>query len=394
MEHSRLQISASTMVNAAGTGKIATLQALQSTKSGLRQCDYPGLDFDTWLGRVDDLESRPVEKILSEYDCRNNRLAKLALDTDDFRQVVEEAKNKYGSERIGVFLGTSTSGIAETEHAYCQRELNGPLPDSYDLIHTHNVASVVSYTRATLGVTGPGICLSTACSSSAKVFAVAQRHIDAGVCDAAIVGGVDSLCLTTLYGFNSLQLVSENPCCPWDAARDGINIGEAAGFALLEPLQDQVAIVLQGYGESSDAYHMSTPHPEGAGARLAMEKALECAGIGKQEVGYINLHGTATPSNDAAEDKAVTALFGKDIPCSSTKGWTGHTLGAAGITEAMIAMLVIEHGFLPSTLNLHEQDKSLELNVLRKNQQATVNYAMSNSFGFGGTNCSLILARS
>lgn len=394
METSRLQISASSMVNATGAGKTATLKALQQQKSGLQPAEFPGLDFDTWLGRVAGLDTQGIEDTLSEYDCRNNRLARLALDTDGFRQAVEDAKSRYGCQRIGVFLGTSTSGIAETEHAYCRRDEEGALPPDYDLMHTHNVASLVAYTRASLGLTGPGICLSTACSSSAKVFAVAQRHINAGICDAAVVGGVDSLCLTTLYGFNSLQLVSAKPCSPWDAGRDGINIGEAAGFALLEAEQGQDSIVLQGYGESSDAYHMSTPHPEGAGARLAMEKALQQAGLKPGEIGYINLHGTATPSNDAAEDSAVRALFGTNIACSSTKGWTGHTLGAAGITEALIATLVIEHDLLPASLNLVNQDNKLEVKLLRDNQQKSVNYVMSNSFGFGGSNCSLILARS
>jgi 3-oxoacyl-[acyl-carrier-protein] synthase-1 len=381
------------MVNATGAGKAATLLAIKNQVSGLQQTDYPGLDFKTWLGRVAGLESRPVEKNLNEYDCRNNRLARLALDTDNFRETVERIKNKYASHRIGVFLGTSTSGIAATEHAYCQRESSAPLADSFDLLHTHNVASVVAYTRASLGLTGPGICLSTACSSSAKVFAVAQRHINAGICDAAIVGGVDSLCLTTLYGFNSLQLVSSEPCRPWDSGRDGINIGEAAGFALLEPVEDSSAIVLQGSGESSDAYHLSTPHPEGMGAMRAMEMALQQAGINKEDIGYINLHGTATPSNDAAEDKAVNSVFGSKIPCSSTKGWTGHTLGAAGITEALIAAMVIEHGILPATLNLEQQDSQLQVNVLQENEPVSVDYVISNSFGFGGSNCSLILAR-
>jgi len=393
MKHTKLQISASTMVNATGAGKTVTQEAISDLKSGLQQAEYPGLDFETWFGQVSGLESVAIENNLREFECRNNRLAKLALDTDQFRQAVKQRKNKYGSHRIGVFLGTSTSGIANTEQAYCQRESTASLPESFDLLHTHNVASVVAYTRASLGLTGPGICLSTACSSSAKVFAVAQRHIDSGICDAAIVGGVDSLCLTTLYGFNSLQLVSAEPCRPWDGARNGINIGEAAGFALLEPQDGQSAVVLQGYGESSDAYHMSTPHPEGAGAVIAMNRALQTAGINKEDIGYINLHGTATPSNDAAEDKAVNTMFGSNIPCSSTKGWTGHTLGAAGITEALIAAMVIEHGILPATMNLETPDPQLLVKVLRENKQASVNYVMSNSFGFGGSNCSLILAR-
>jgi 3-oxoacyl-[acyl-carrier-protein] synthase-1 len=220
--------------------------------------------------------------------------------------------------------------------------------------------------------------------------------IKAGLIDAAVVGGVDSLCLTTLYGFNSLGLVSEQACRPYDAQRNGLSIGEASAFALLERAPEHLdagAVLLLGIGESSDAYHMSSPHPDGLGACMAMQDALKMAGLKPAEIDYINLHGTATPSNDAAEGKAVAAVFGPATPCSSTKGATGHTLGAAGGVEAVICALALQHGLLPAGLNTRQLDPTLDLDYLLDNREQTVTRVLSNSFGFGGTNCSLIFGR-
>lgn len=341
-----------------------------------------------------DADHYALEPSLEAFSCRNNQLAKLALDTDNFRESVNTAIKKYGASRIGVFLGSSTSGSGETEIAYTKRDENGDLPADYNFMHTHNFTSLLDYTQQSLGITGVGQVISTACSSSAKVFAAAHRHIEAGFCDAAIVGGVDTLTQISLYGFNSLQLTSTEPCRPCDESRDGINIGEAAGYALLETKAHSASdIILEGYGESSDAYHMSTPHPEGQGAANAMKQALENAALKIEDIDYINMHGTATPSNDAAEDKGITSVFGTQTPCSSTKGWTGHTLGAAGITEALICMLVLENQFLPTNLNLKTIDPALSINVLSDNTkpEKTIKHVISNSFGFGGSNCSLIL---
>jgi 3-oxoacyl-[acyl-carrier-protein] synthase-1 len=217
--------------------------------------------------------------------------------------------------------------------------------------------------------------------------------IEAGLIDAAIVGGVDTLCLTTLYGFNSLGLLSTQACRPYDVARDGISIGEAAAFALLErpsATMDDSAVLLLGIGESSDAYHMSSPHPEGLGAKIAMQQALQSASLAPTDIDYINLHGTATPSNDAAEAKAVSAIFTQPIPCSSSKGATGHTLGAAGAVEAVICALALQHSFIPGGLNTKKVDAELKLDYQLQNTNQPLKLVMSNSFGFGGTNCSLI----
>ncbi len=250
--------------------------------------------------------------------------------------------------------------------------------------------------RAYFGLHGPAMSVSSACSSGAKVFGSARRMLEAGLIDAAVVGGVDSLCLTTLYGFNSLELLSRQPCKPFDVARDGISIGEAAAFVLLERADGRSghdeAILLLGVGESSDAHHMSTPHPEGLGARLAMEQALASAGIAAEAIDYINLHGTATASNDAAESHAVNALF-SGTPCSSTKGATGHTLGAAGALEAVIAALALRHQLLPAGINTTRPDPVLALDYVLTSRPARLRAALSNAFGFGGTNCSLVLGR-
>lgn len=392
-----LIITASSMVNALGSGKEATLNALLQQRSGLQPST--DLDFSTWLGQVTDADNYALEPDLADFSCRNNQLAKLTLDTDNFRDAVNQAKEKYGADRIGVFLGSSTSGSGATEIAYKNRGENGELPSDYSFMHTHNFTSLLDYTQRSLGLSGIGQVISTACSSSAKVFATAHRHIEAGFCDAAIVGGVDTLTQISLYGFHSLQLTSTEPCRPCDENRDGISIGEAGGFALLETTDavtnsnSATSIILKGYGESSDAYHMSTPHPEGFGAANAMHKALKSADLKAHDIDYINMHGTATPSNDAAENNAITTVFGPDTPCSSTKGWTGHTLGAAGITEALICMLVLENQFMPTNLNLKNIDPALSVNVLNNNTKSNkaIKHVISNSFGFGGSNCSLIL---
>lgn len=389
-----------TLANALGAGVDATLAALLEHRSGLRPCDYEDARLDTAIGRAEGLESLPVTGALAPFDCRNNRLAQLALRQDGFEEAVAAARNTYGAHRIAVLIGTSTSGIRETELAYQRRNPDsGQLPGDFRYRHTHNIFSSADFVRSHLQLNGIATAISTACSSSAKVFASASRLIEAGLCDAAVVGGVDSLCLTTLYGFASLELLSPAPCRPFDAARNGISIGEAAGFALLEKRgradegsrEKQVALL--GYGESSDAHHMSQPHPEGQGAARAMRQALNMAGLDSTDIDYINLHGTATKSNDSAEDKAVTQVFGPGKPCSSTKGWTGHTLGAAGITEAIISALCIEQGFLPANLNTSTVDPGMTSQIIRELRRQPVTHVLTNSFGFGGNNCSLILGR-
>jgi len=393
-----LQLSAFTLVSPLGKGTEATLNALHTRKSGLIPCDFLDVDLDTYIGRINGLEDSTVRPNLSAYDCRNNRLAQLGLEQDNFVASVKSACKRHGAERIGLFLGTSTSGILETELAYRNRDPEtGALPANFNYYGSHSCYSVADFTQHYLGLAGPAMVVSTACSSSAKVFGCASRMITAGMCDAAIVGGVDSLCLTTLYGFNSLGLVSNRPCRPFDSERNGISIGEAAGFVLLEkPAHDAAenSVMLLGVGESSDAYHMSTPHPEGLGAQKAILAALHTAGLKPGDIDYINLHGTGTKTNDAAEDQAVFSVFGNNTPCSSTKGATGHLLGAAGIAEAIISALAIQHDFIPGGLNTQSLDPTLKSRYLVQNSQQTINRVLSNSLGFGGSNCSLVFGRS
>ena len=385
-----LAISASTLTSALGVGRAATLDALRAQRSGLAPLRFEALPLATWVGEVDHVDDVVLPDGTREFDCRNNRLAWLGLQHDGFLDAAAAARARWGAARIGVFLGTSTSGLLQTEHAYRHRGADGALPADFLYEPTQNTYSLAGFVASALGLGGPSWVVSTACSSSAKVFGTAARMIEAGLIDAAIVGGVDSLCLTTLYGFNSLELLSRDICQPWGAARDGLSIGEAAAFALVE--RDSIApqAFVLGLGESNDGHHMSTPHPEGAGAIAAMHSALADAGLRANQIDYINLHGTATPSNDAAEDRAVASVFGLQTPCSSTKGATGHTLGAAGGVEALISMLAIENGLMPAGLNIAQRDPALSLNYLLENRHARVRTVLSNSFGFGGSNASLV----
>ncbi len=390
-----LLLSHYTATSCIGQGLAATLNALQQGLHTLKACDFETVDLATYIGEVEGLDAVKMPAHMQAYDCRNNRLAQLGFTQDGFDQAVQEAAQKYGRNRIGVFVGTSTSGILETELAFRHRNMaTGMLPEDFVYDKTQNTYSVADFTRHYFDLSGPAFAVSSACSSSAKVFGTARRMIEAGVIDAAVIGGVDTLCLTTLYGFNSLGLLSPQACRPCDAERDGISIGEAAAFILLERPATQVddeTILLLGLGESSDAYHMSSPHPEGLGAQLAMRQALKSAALSPSDIDYINLHGTSTSSNDAAEAKAVNAVFNHPVPCSSTKGATGHTLGAAGAIEAIICALALQNAFIPGGLNTQHIDPQLHLNYQLENTPQRLKRVMSNSFGFGGTNCSLVL---
>ena len=386
-----------TATSCIGKGVAATLESLLEQRSGLASCKFETVDIATHVGEVAGVDEERLPDNLRTFDCRNNRLAELALRQDGFFEAVQQAASRIGRRRVGVFLGTSTAGILQTELAYRERDpVSGALPASFEYGSTHNSFSVADYLRRRCRLEGPAVAVSCACASSAKAFGSARRMLEAGLIDAALVGGVDSLCLTTLYGFHSLQLSSPAPCRPFDVARDGISIGEAAAFAFLERAPDDLdgdSVLLLGIGESSDAYHMSAPHPEGLGARRAMQAALASAALEPGDIDYINLHGTGTPSNDRSESQAVTGVFGPTTPCSSTKGATGHTLGAAGALEAVISALAVKNGFMPGGIHTSTIDPTLTAHYIRDNRRAPLARVLSNSFGFGGTNCSLILGR-
>lgn len=386
-----LAVTAFTASCAAGNGRAALLEALRTRRSGLRANDFTDAPLDTWIGRVPQLEEQPLPAPLATWECRNDRLAWHGLQFDGFLQAVEAARERYGASRVALIMGTSTSSIGATEEGYRRLLPDGQYPEDLRRPAVHSVHSLGGFVQEALGLTGTCITVATACSSSAKAFPQAERLIRLGLADAAVVGGVDTLCGSVLFGFNALELVSPEPCRPFDAARRGISLGEAAGFALLE--REGKGPWLLGYGESSDAHHMSSPHPEGLGARIAIAEALERAGLAAGDIDYINLHGTASQKNDEVEARIVAELFPARTCASSTKGWMGHTLGAAGIVEAVISLLALETGLMPGTLNTADLDAACGPQIRLENTDGHVRHALSNSFGFGGSNCTLLFGR-
>jgi 3-oxoacyl-[acyl-carrier-protein] synthase-1 len=388
----QIAITSYTATSCLGHGIDALSESIRTGRSGLRYNDFDGCDLDTWIGRVSGVESITLPDELADMESRNNQLTLLGLQQDGFLADLDALVERVGKARIGVVMATSTSNIGRTEEGYSRLNEAGLMPAEYQQQDVHHLHGPGVFVSRLTGLTGPSLTISTACSSSAKVFATAARWIRQGVVDAALVGGIDSLCLSVLYGFNSLELLSPNPCRPFDLRRDGINIAEAAGFALLvrKDLAPDADLLLLGYGESSDAYHMSHPHPEGKGATLAMTQALTRAGLSPTQVDYINLHGTASKANDMIENLALDRLFSKRTKASSTKGWTGHTLGTAGILETVITLEVMKHKLLPGTLRCEQLDPDFAFPILTENTESKVDFAMTNSFGFGGNNASLV----
>ena len=386
-----LAITAFTATSALGPGRAAHAAALLGDRGGLRPNDFTRAPLACAIGRVDGLETEPLPPAFAEYDSRNNRLAWRGIAADGFLEAAQDCIERYGADRVALVIGTSTSSIGSTEEAY--RQLDGDrLPERFRRPAVHTPHSPGLFLEALLGTRGPCLTVATACSSSAKIFAKAERMIRLGIVDAAILGGVDTLCDSVLFGFNALELVAPEACRPFDPARNGISIGEASGFALLERDGETRAPRLIGYGESSDAYHMSTPHPEGLGARLALADALARAGIDVGDVDYINLHGTATQKNDEVEGTLVADVFPSSVRASSTKGFTGHTLGAAGILEAVLTLIAMEEGIVPANLNSRDAEPVCAAQLALSRERREIRIALSNSFGFGGSNCTLAFA--
>jgi 3-oxoacyl-[acyl-carrier-protein] synthase I len=340
----------------------------------------------------------PVAHLPLARRSRNNALALAALA--QIRPAVDAAVARHGAHRVGVIIGTSTSGIAETEGALLHRAAHGELPPGFHY-GQQEMGSPAAMLAEELGIEGPAYAHSSACSSSAKAMASAARLIRMGLCDAVVTGGADSLCAFTVAGFSALESVSAARCNPMSAHRNGINIGEGAALFLLtrEPAQVELA----GWGESSDGHHMSAPDPEGTGARIAMTDALRRAGLQPADIDYINLHGTATQQNDAMESKVIAGLFGCEVPASSTKPLTGHTLGAAAAIEAALCWLALHpqdgqggQGALPPHLWDGAADPALPaLNLVPVGAASgrPLRHVMSNSFAFGGSNAVLVLRR-
>tara|TARA_R110002033_G_scaffold58193_7_gene107426 strand:+ start:229 stop:1431 length:1203 start_codon:yes stop_codon:yes gene_type:complete len=351
----------------------------------------------TLVGCVDDKRLIAIADHLSLFACRNNRLLNTAAQ--QLIPAVEQAKQRFGADRIGVVLGTSTSGISKGEAALKYKLEHGNFPPSYHYSQ-QELGSTSEYLKQLFSLSGPCYTVSTACSSSAKVFASAQRLLNANLCDMVIVGGVDSLCQLTVNGFAALESVSKGHCNPFSRHRDGINIGEGAALFTLE--RGQSDVMLAGIGESADAHHISAPHPQGHGAIAAMQLALSAANISPQQINYVNLHGTATPKNDAMESRAINAVFNHLSPlCSSTKPLTGHTLGAAGAIEAAFCYLLLSplnHSkrLPPHVWDGQFDDNDPQISLIHAHSNTglrELNFIMSNSFAFGGSNASLIFCR-
>ena len=387
-----LTIEAFTGICCIGRGRKQIADAIFSGVCGLEPNDFgdSAADVDTYIGRVRGIEHEALPESLAAWDCREHRLSWAALQLDGFAGQVDAVAERVGAHRIGVFVGTSTAGILDTEELFRSGREAELAPERFR--KRHDLGSVSEFVATALRLSGPRMSVSTACSSSAKVFAAAARFVALGVCDAAIVGGADSLCYSTLYGFKSLELLSRTPARPFARDRAGISIGEGAAFALL--VRDgSGASALVGAGESSDGYHMSSPHPEGLGAERAMNDALSGAGLRASDIDYVNLHGTGTDANDAVEANTVLRLFGGRTACSSTKGATGHCLGAAGAIEALICDLALEHQIVPGNVGIRPEDLAFPIDLAVSAHPGRIERVLSNSFGFGGSNCSLVLGR-
>jgi len=396
MKEPSLYINSCGLINALGSTRKTVLENLiAGNTSGVVPWDIQVQDKTVYVGQI----SEPLPEVparLAQFDCRNNQLILSALEQIDTE--VEALKGRYASDRIAIVLGSSTSGILEGENALEEKTKSGQFPAAFDY-RQQEIGTLAIFLREYLGLTGLAYTVSTACSSSAKVFANARRLLNSDMCDAVIVGGSDSLCRLTLNGFSSLESVSAGRCQPMSANRDGINIGEAAALFIVTREPSEIALL--GVGESSDAHHMSAPHPQGVGAIQAMRAALDEAGLASSEVSYINMHGTATPLNDAMESIAIEQVFGLETPVSSTKPLVGHTLGAAGATEVGFCWLLLSEENPDGRLPPHIWDgmvdgKIPEINLVKSEENIAISSGtafLSNSFAFGGNNASVIIGR-
>ncbi|PCC74812.1 3-oxoacyl-[acyl-carrier-protein] synthase-1 [Nannocystis exedens] len=384
-------ITAMALCNGMGDSTAAVLAALRAGRSGLGPCPAE-FELDAVVGAIP-TPLPPLPGFLGPVrDTRQARIAAVALA--ELQAPLDRARARWGADRVAVVLGTSTGGIEASETAYAHAQAHGgALPAGYDVELSHALDAVLHLARVLGGgLGGPAYVVSTACSSSAKVFASAQRLLAAGLCDAVLVGGVDSLCRLTVRGFAGLEVLSSRPCRPFSSERAGINIGEGAALLLVERTGDGPARLL-GVGESSDAYHMTSPHPEGLGARLAMERALRAAGLFAADVDHVNAHGTGTKQNDSMESAAIRAVFaGAPAPAVvATKGYTGHMLGAAGATEVAFVVDAIAGGYLPASVGADPLDETLAVDVVTARRDVPTRAALSNSFAFGGSNCSVLV---
>jgi 3-oxoacyl-[acyl-carrier-protein] synthase-1 len=381
-------ITAYAAINALGTTTRGVVANLREGRTGLGACPLE-LPFETPTGAMPE-PPPPLPPSLAAWDSRTARLAIAGLD--EIMPALSRAIARHGADRVAMVVGTTTSGLGRTEDAYHELKRTGALPYDYELHQQHSFGAMMEALRRVAGVSGPCFAVSTACSASAKAVGCAQRLLATNTVDAVLVGGVDALSQTTLRGFHSLQILSPVFCRHLSRERRGINIGEGAAYLLLEREGDATTRLL-GVGESSDAHHMSAPDPTGEGARTAMAAALSQAGVPADDVDYINAHSPGTRLNDLSEGLAITALFGGRVPVASTKGCTGHLLGAGGATEAVFSIVAIEEGWIPRSVGADPVDVDLGLNVPIARVDTPCRHVLSNSFAFGGSNVSLLFGK-
>lgn len=377
---------------ALGHGLQALREGLAHNRSGLRPNDLAAYPLPCHVGRVNGLETLPWPTRWAAWDSRATRLAWWGLQADDFMAAVARRVQRHGATRVGLVLGSSASTIASSEAAYRQLADDGGFAPAQRQPALHNPHAVTAFVQQALGLQGPALTVSTACSSGAKAFAVAERWLHLDLVDAVVVAGVDALGGSLLYGFHALQLLSPGPCEPFAATRQGISVGEAATFALLD--RAPALVQLLGHGGSNDAHHMSSPHPQGLGAVQALDAALARAGLHTPDIDLVHLHGTATPTNDAVEAALVARRYKADVHACATKGLTGHTMGAAGSLQASICLLALQHGLAPGSAPTTTTDPALPGGFARQWQgqpvRRVLRTATSHSFGFGGNNCVLV----
>jgi 3-oxoacyl-[acyl-carrier-protein] synthase-1 len=372
--------------NALGMSNSEVLRSLREGVCALR----PHPDFEgTVCGAVPE-SPPPLMSRLSEYDTRVNRLAAAALEP--LQPTIRRTIRRWGADRVALVFGSSTAGIDTTEKAYTAFKHTGSLPLGYSFERKHSYSNLIYVMRYLSGIRGPGYVVSTACSAAAKAFCSAGRLIFAGFADAVLLGGVDALCQITVRGFRSLNILSNSPCRPFSTERNGMNIGEGAAIFVLEREGEGPARFL-GSGESSDAYRFSTPAPDGRGIITAMQGALHRSGLAPNDIDHINAHATGTRLNDAAEGRAIAELFPPSVRVVATKGYTGHTLGAAGAIEAALSVMAIEHGWIPASLGAEPLDPELPLRVTLRSEPVPSRFVLSNSFAFGGSNACIALGR-
>ncbi|RZS51905.1 beta-ketoacyl synthase N-terminal-like domain-containing protein [Sphaerotilus mobilis] len=400
-------VRAWTATSAAGQGRSSLSKALAASTTALQPLDatrWPAWALPTWVGAVDALDEAAPSDFPGDRTERTSRALRLAwrgLQADGFVDAAQDAVQRWGADRVGLLLGSSASTIGVSEQAYRDWPADTPVPASLRHPSLNTPHAITGFVQRALGVAGPALTVSTACSSSAKVFASAERWLRLGWVDAVVVGGVDALCASVLFGFRALGLVSTSPCRPFDAARDGISIGEAAGYALLErwePGEDPATPCLIGHGESNDAHHMSSPHPQGLGAERALDEALARAALRADAIDLVLLHGTASARNDEVEAALVARRYRADVHASASKGLTGHTMGAAGIVQAVAGLQALAGAGLPGSIGTHVVDAALPAPFAQQlrlacERDGQVRRVASHAFGFGGNNCVLLFGR-